>query len=321
MVTEAFTDNPDGSSASPVTGDLSAIVSAGSTNAVIRITNTGDFPCNFYYREIGATVYDLLQLSPGTSAERWIALTAARTFEYYFEDSTIRCDVVYFMGAGVTVSTTNYTTAAKVASQLRLINSSTQARLTFSASTDPTLLEVENFILEAEDEIDRVTNHAWRAVTITNEYHNLCGLYTGAYRQELPVKLNHRSIRAMVSGTDKIEYWDGSSWVDMVATLTEGRANDFWVDYTHGWILFVSTKPYRADRGIRVTYRYGESSVPGDIQNIATLLAAAKIIASDMYKNVIPEGLSMGDIQRTAEAWEKKAYDRLEKRKELILAH
>ena len=321
MVTEAFTDTPAGSAASPETGDLSTIVSAGSTNAVIRITNTGDFPCNFYYREIGATVYDLLQLSPGTSAERWIALTAARTFEYYFDDSTIRCDVVYFTGAGVTVSTTNYTTAAKVASQLRLINSSTQARLTFSASTDPTLLEVENFILEAEDEIDKATNHAWRAANITNEYHNLSGLYTGAYRQELPVKLNHRSIRAMVSGTDKIEYWDGSSWIDMVATLTEGRANDFWLDYTHGWIFFVNTKPYYADRGIRVTYRYGESAVPGDIQNIATLLAAAKIIASDTYKIVIPEGGNMRGIQDAVDTWEKRAYDRLEKRKELILAH
>ncbi len=320
MVTEAFTDTPAGSAAIPETGDLSAIVSAGSTNAVIRITNTGDYPCNFYYREIGETDYDLLQLNPGTSAERWIALTAPRTFEYYFDDSTIRCDVVYFMGAGVTVSTTNYTTAAKVASLLRLINSS-QTRLTFSASTDPTLLEVENFILEAEDEIDRATNHAWRAASITNEYHNLSGLYTGAYRQELPVKLNHRSIRTMVSGTDKIEYWDGSSWIDMVATLTEGRANDFWLDYTHGWIFFVNTKPSYGDRGIRVTYRYGESSVPGDIQNICTLLAAAKIIASDTYKVVIPEGGNMRGIQDAATAWEKRAYDRLEKRKEILLAH
>ena len=214
-----------------------------------------------------------------------------------------------------------YTTAANVASLLRLINPSTQARLTFTISTDPTLLEVEAFINEAEDEIDRATNHAWRAVTVTNEYHNLTGLYTGEYRQELPVKLNHRSIRAMISGTDKIEYWNGSSWIDMVATLTEGRANDFWVDYTHGWIFFVNTKPYRANRGVRITYRYGEATVPGDIQNIATLLAAAKIIASDMYKIVIPEGGGMRGIQDAADAWEKRAYDRLEKRKELILAH
>ncbi len=288
---------------------------------MIRITNTGDFPVNFYYREIGATDYDLLKIAPSASSERWISLTAALTFQYYFDGSTIRCDVVHSLGAGVTASNTSYTTAAKVASQLRLILPSTQARLTFSASTDPTLLEVENFILEAEDEIDRSTNHAWRAVTITNEYHDLSGLYTGAYRQELPFKLHHRSIRAMVSGTDKIEYWNGSSWIDMVATLTEGRANDFWVDYTHGWIYFVSTKPDYAERGIRVTYRYGESSVPGDIQSIATLLAAAKIIASDTYKVTIPEGGNMQGIQDAADAWEKRAYDRLEKRKEIILAH
>ena len=320
MVTEAFTDStPGGSASSPKTGDLSSVIATG-TSAIIRITNTGEFPVNFYYRELGATIYDLLQLLPGTSAERWITITSALTFRYYFDDSTFRCDVVYYQGDGATSTSTTYTTAAKVASLLRLINSA-QTRLTFSASTDPTLLEVENFILEAEDEIDRATNHAWRAANITNEYHNLSGLYTGAYRQELPVKLNHRSVRAMVSGTDKIEYWDGSSWIDMVATLTEGRANDFWLDYTHGWIFFVNTKPYYADRGIRVTYRYGESSVPGDIQNITTLLAAAKIIASDTYKVVIPEGGNMRGIQDAADAWEKRAYDRLEKRKELILAH
>ncbi|MDP3014134.1 MAG: hypothetical protein Q8M92_07835, partial [Candidatus Subteraquimicrobiales bacterium] len=61
-------------------------------------------------------------------------------------------------------------------------------------------------------------------------------------------------------------------------------------------------------------------AVPGDIQNIATLLAAAKIIASDTYKIVIPEVPGM-NIQDAADRWEKRAYDRLEKRKELILAH
>jgi hypothetical protein len=324
MVTTAFSDStPGGSAGSPKTGDLSSVIATG-TDAIIRIVNTGEFPTNFYYREIGETDYDLLQIMPSASAERWITITSALTFQYYFDDSTIRCDVVHFEGDGASSTSTTYTTAAKVASQLRLILPSTQARLTFSASTDPTLLEVENFILEAEDDIDRATNHAWRAVTMTNEYHDLSGLYTGRYRQELPVKLHHRSIRAMVSGTDKIELWDGTTWKDLVLTAngyTEGRANDFWIDYTHGWIYFVSTKPYISERGIRVTYRYGESSVPGDIQSICTLLAAAKIIASDWYKAVVPEGVSMRGINETADAWEKRAYDRLEKRKEIILAH
>ena len=114
--------------------------------------------------------------------------------------------------------TVTYTTAAKVASLLRLINMSSQVRQTLDATTDPTSTEVENFINEAEDFIDKETNHAWRPVTVTNEYHDVDAAFSGLYRSELPVKLNHRSIRTMTSGTDKIEIWSGTNWIDLVLT-------------------------------------------------------------------------------------------------------
>lgn len=58
-----------------------------------------------------------------------------------------------------------YTTAAKVAAYLQ--------RSAFSASTTPTDTTVEMFINWAESEIERKTNQAFQAVTVTNEIHSL----------------------------------------------------------------------------------------------------------------------------------------------------
>ncbi len=202
-----------------------------------------------------------------------------------------------------------YTTALRVASLLRLIDPNTQVRLALSENSDPTLLEVEALINEAEDYIDEQTHHAWRAVTVTNEYHDLEALYSGMYRYELPVKLNHRSIRALTSGTDKIEIWDGSTWKDLVLTANgyvEGRANDYWVDYPHGIVYFCNTKPQWANHGVRMTYRYGESAVTKSIEEACTKLAAMNVLETEDYKIILPEGgTDRYGIMSKVESWKK----------------
>lgn len=92
----AFTATvPAGSSGSPETGDLSAVVSAGSTLAILRFSNIGDANMNLYVRKTGTTDWGQpLQISPGAGMERWISLTAARTVEYYFDAGSLKCEVV-----------------------------------------------------------------------------------------------------------------------------------------------------------------------------------------------------------------------------------
>ena len=106
-LTNAFTDSnptPNGSESSPIAGSLTSVVTAGSTNAAIRITNTGDFPCAFYWRDTGTTTFQYKPILPSESVDIWVALTAARTFEYYYDASTIRVDVAYFFGTGLSSS-------------------------------------------------------------------------------------------------------------------------------------------------------------------------------------------------------------------------
>lgn len=304
-------------------GDLSGVVASGSTQVDVRFKNISDFPIKMWYRKTGTSgVGENTDISPQESSGNiTIALTTARTIEYYIEGGgTVECWVVdYRAGTLSAVSSTTYTTAAKVASLLRLINQSTQARKVFDGTTDPTLTEVENYCLEAESIIDKETNHSWKASTVTNEYHNVGRLYTGFYRRELPVKLKHRSIRQFVSGTDKIEFWNGVSWVDLVLAAngyTEARNQDYWVDYTSGIIYLISTKPYYAEKGIRVTYRYGEASVPYAIQEAATKLAACKILENEDYKVVLPEGVSQYGIASKVESWKKDIARILENHRE-----
>lgn len=104
-LTLAFSDvTPGGDSTTPKTGDLSSVVTAGSTNTLALIKNTGGDICNLYWREIGATPFNLMQLSPDTSQVIPLSLTAARTFEYYFDASTISVYVSTSWGTGLTSS-------------------------------------------------------------------------------------------------------------------------------------------------------------------------------------------------------------------------
>ncbi len=199
----------------------------------------------------------------------------------------------------------------------------TVTRFEFTASTLPTLAEVNEMILSAEDFIDEFTEHAWRERRIVNEFQNYqFGFYAGYHervRESQHVSLSHRIIRALVSGTDKIEIWDGSTYTDLVATGTEGRAQDYDLDAERGIIFFKSQRPTRVVRSVRVTYGYGEQSVAEDINTAAALIVARKIMmAHDHLKN-IPDGPDAGSIYRTKLGeWQKEIDRILSTRKEAI---
>jgi hypothetical protein len=219
--------------------------------------------------------------------------------------------------------TVTYTTPQKVSSQLRLIDQTTQARLVFSADSDPTLDEVEISINRAEDRIDRETSHAWRAVSIANEYHSMHRSAYDSYQRAFPVYLKHRALNTLVSGTDKIELWNGSEWIDLVLIAngyTEGRADDYWIDYNQGVIYIRHPHAFRLDMGVRVTYRYGESSVPGDIEEACTKLAAIAIADTNEYSITLPEGVGEYGIASKIDKWTEDVNRILYNRREIIMA-
>lgn len=214
-----------------------------------------------------------------------------------------------------------YTTPQKVAGLMRLIDQDTQARLVFTNSTDPSLVEVERAIIGAMDHIDKVTHHAWRARQVVNEHYDVPVPFSGMYRREIPLHLKHRKINALVSGTDKIEIWDGDSWVDLILSAngyTEGRGDDYWIDYDRGIIYFVGERPHYANHGVRVSYRYGDPSVPGDIEEAATKLAAVSLLETDDYVVTVPEGVSTYEVASKADSWKRDVQKIISSRREII---
>lgn len=159
----------------------------------------------------------------------------------------------------------------------------------FTTATVPTASQVEAHIITAQDLIDNRTNHAWRTASVSNEFYDLPSWNDRRFRDGLKVFLNHRKIRPIISETDKIELFLGNAYTDIAATGTEGRANDFWLDYNQG-VLYLKTGHYSArERGLRMTYRYGETSVPADVRDAAAMLAAMELVTSDDHTMVLPE--------------------------------
>ncbi len=211
--------------------------------------------------------------------------------------------------------TTVYATSDQVAAFLQVT--------AFSESTSPTKAQVEEWINEAEGEIEENTMHAWQTKTITEEAHDL---KSTAYRNYdgTQIFLAHRKIKELSSDdNDKLEIWNGSEYEDYLVTRTEGRNNDYWFDKTLG-IIFIKTypAPFYSSRtlNLRVTYRYGEATVKTDIRKAAIRLAAIAVIQSDDCSVLVREGGDNIPLTTKTEKWQAEADKIISKNRELKLA-
>lgn len=103
-LSEAFSGSD--SSYSAGNGDLTGVVSSGSTYAMLLFKNTSDVPIKVHYRQTGTSDDANVDLTPGEySGDITIALTSARTIDYYIEGGgSITCYVVHYWGTGLAVS-------------------------------------------------------------------------------------------------------------------------------------------------------------------------------------------------------------------------
>ncbi len=215
-----------------------------------------------------------------------------------------------------------YCTSADVFKFLQLGASSDvnfNGKTDFDANTNPTKTTVEAWINESEDYIDQETMHAWRSVTITKEQHHLESPHY-QLRDGSEINLLHRNIKTLTSGTDLLEVWDGTQYLEYLANKTEGRNNDYWANEQNG-VIFVKTYPAYTPRtfGVRVTYRYGDTAVPGDIKRACVFLTAAHFLQSEDRSVLLPEGSSNLPYDTKDQRWQKKADEIIDKRREIIL--
>ena len=170
-------------------------------------------------------------------------------------------------------------------------------RVPISSTTTPTKAQVEKVINRKEEILDRRIGHTFgRNKTITNEIHDLPLLYTFGWGT--PIYLQHRNIRDLsnVAG-DKIEVWKGeSNEYDDILTDSQWYQFDpvYGRLYLRGFIFSIMRK-----NRIRVTYRFGDATVPEDVEDACIKLVAIDLLTTSLRMDRLPVGgsaLTWGEI-------------------------
>ena len=170
-------------------------------------------------------------------------------------------------------------------------------RVPISSTTTPTKAQVEKLINRKEEVLDRRIGHTFgRNKTITNEIHDLPLLYTFGWGT--PIYLQHRNIRDLSNAAgDKIEVWKGeSNEYDDILTDSQWYQFDpvYGRLYLRGFIFSIMRK-----NRIRVTYRFGDATVPEDVEDACIKLVAIDLLTTSLRMDRLPVGgsaLTWGEI-------------------------
>ncbi|MBC8549026.1 MAG: hypothetical protein H8D23_05185 [Candidatus Brocadiales bacterium] len=202
-------------------------------------------------------------------------------------------------------------------------------RVDITDTTTPNKAQVVKLINRKEDEIDRRTGHAWREATATTEVHDLPIIYEFGWGT--PIFLRHRNIRTGTSGEllsgsgDKLEVFSGASdgvgsgaaaYTDITDTPTGvyELEPEYGRLYMRGFIFTVMRK-----NRIRVTYRYGDETVPGDIEEACVKLVAMELMSTSFRADILPVGGTTGwDWKDSIHTWKKDVDKIIHDRQEII---
>lgn len=202
-------------------------------------------------------------------------------------------------------STTYYCSVADVSDFLRV---------TINATSIPNDEQVAKLINRKEDEIDRRTGHAWRTVSVT-EIYNLPLIYT--YGWGTPIFLQHRKIKDLDAGSgDSIAVWDGQTYGAI--TLNGNFNGTYNLETVYGRLflrgyLFTILRDYR----VKISYRFGETSVPGDIKDICIKMVAIDLLTTSWKMDKLGVGTEFGlEYEKVVDLWrqdiERTIWDRTE---------
>jgi len=187
-------------------------------------------------------------------------------------------------------------------------------RTTINATSYPNDEQVANIINRKEDEIDRRTGHAWRTVAVT-EIYNLPLIYTYGWGE--PIFLRHRTIKDLDANSgDSISVWDGQTYSPI--TLNGNFNGTYNLETIYGRLflrgyLFTILRDYR----VKITYRFGETVVPGDIKDVCIKMVAIDLLTTSWKMDKLGVGTEFGlEYEKIVDIWrqdiERTIWDRTE---------
>lgn len=175
-----------------------------------------------------------------------------------------------------------YTTEAKIESYLGE---------SFDSTTTPSTTDITTFISWATSLINDYTGTAFESTAVTDKILDS----EGTRRFKLP----HRPIISVTSFYVDENNLGGTStnWV----ARTEGRTNtnDFVILGTEGVLYFHNDVPPWGIQNIKVTYNYGYSTVPADVEKLTTLLVVREILRARLADNAYSsqDDITVGPIR------------------------
>lgn len=189
-------------------------------------------------------------------------------------------------------------------------------RIPINATTSPTKAQVEKIINRKEEYLDRRIGHTFgRNKTITKEIHDLALLYT--YGWGTPIYLQHRNCRTLDSAQgDKIEIWEGAS-----SNYTDILANTEWYEfdetygrlYLRGYLFSIMRK-----NRVRVTYRYGDATVPDDVKDACVKLTCIELLNTSLRMDTLPMGGNAINPQQSMNVWKADVEEIIGERAEVF---
>ena len=189
-------------------------------------------------------------------------------------------------------------------------------RVPITATTTPNKTQVEKIINRKEEELDRRIGHTFgRDKIISREVHDLPLLYT--YGWGTPLFLQHRNCRDLSGAEgDKIEVWEGAG-----STYTDIMGEEQWYDFEpvygklflRGYIFTIIRK-----HRVRVTYRYGDATVPLDVADACIKLTAIDLLNSSFRMDILPSGGNGIDVSVSKSDWRADIENCIDNRREVF---
>ncbi|HEY9702082.1 MAG TPA: hypothetical protein V6C58_06535 [Allocoleopsis sp.] len=166
---------------------------------------------------------------------------------------------------------------------LGLVQAEIRADTAFSSSTIPTASQVETWIDEVGRELEIISGNVFASTAVSSQYLD--------YDGDTIIRLPHYPIISV----QKVEYnKNGNSLATDFEEWTEGFGNDFLLYSDEGELELIGSAKTPGKKRLRVSYTYGYTSTPLEVQRLATLMAAKRVIMSLQNSQGNSEG---GDVQ------------------------
>jgi len=213
------------------------------------------------------------------------------------------------------MSTPVYCTPKDVARICQLTDHEGERAVFGQNITLPSYDEVVEFILDAEETLEDKCTNAWgtRTIQVSDEVHDIW-----QDQAECSIHLNIPNVLDFDEESpnfDSIKIWYNNTWTEWLTARTEGRGEDFWVDYTLGKIYFLRQRPPSGRKRAKITYRYnGGDVVPRAIKQATALLVGIALANSPQVDISFPDGGSDDiTVKDMINIWQEKIAELIEK--------